>query len=458
MCNGKRNREDEPCITTQKKLCGMLTCFTCKSRSAESSEIINKLKWSDENVLKPWEVRPASHMKFKFDCECGHTFENSLDSISRGRGCPFCSKNRLCSSPDCTMCHGNSAESVERIKEHWSLKNEDTPRSISKHSGRKRWFECKCGHEFEIRIADVTNGVWCPYCKNKKLCRSDTCIICFKNSFASSCRAENWSKLNSKTARESFLGSNDKYVMNCKCGHAFTIRLCDVKKGRWCGYCHDKLCDSPDCNMCFKNSFASSYRAKHWSKMNNCSPRSMRRRSHKNIILHCSEGHIFKMSPDRVTDGKWCPKCIKNKNIDEMTRVFCTKIDKSHLTFEESVQINQRTLRWDMVIRHEGRVFHIENDGGQHFTHKAMHHLRRRSEDSFDRFRDQCVRDRSKDEYIIHKQGGLLFRISYRQLKQIPELVDEMMEMSSQGIVGVVFMDKKLYSRELGLIDRIMIS
>ena len=48
----KRNREDEPCTITQAKLCGNSTCLTCKSRSAESSEIINTLKWSDESVIE----------------------------------------------------------------------------------------------------------------------------------------------------------------------------------------------------------------------------------------------------------------------------------------------------------------------------------------------------------------------------------------------------------------------
>ena len=51
------------------------------------------------------------------------------------------------------------------------------PIQVFKSSGNKYWFDCNCGHQFNIRLADI-NGIqssWCSYCANRKLCDNEEC-------------------------------------------------------------------------------------------------------------------------------------------------------------------------------------------------------------------------------------------------------------------------------------------
>ena len=67
-----------------------------------------------------------------------------------------------------------------------------------------------------------------------------------------------------------------------------------------------------------------------------------------------------------------------------------------------------------------------------------------RGKESIDSFIDQRERDLLKEEYI-YINGGLLFRFSYRQTKEIPALVELMLQYSEKGVHGVVYLDPLLY-------------
>jgi len=151
----------------------------------------------------------------------------------------------------------------------------------------------------------------------------------------------------------------------------------------------------------------------------------------------------FKKKVSHVTGKrrKWCPHCRLNKNILAIEK----KLDSlENVTYkkEKIVMINKRRLFWDVTVNNKGNVFHIESDGEQHFKLERLMHLRRikDKEKGLEELKDQRVRDLSKENYI-RNSGGLLFRISYRQLSKIPELVDKMINVSNSGVIGVHYMD-----------------
>ena len=69
--------------------------------------------------------------------------------------------------------------------QYWSDKNELKPNEVSLNSNKKFWFNCNCGHEFDIRPEHINRNLWCPYCSNHKLCKNNNCKKCFDKSFAS---------------------------------------------------------------------------------------------------------------------------------------------------------------------------------------------------------------------------------------------------------------------------------
>lgn len=130
-----------------KRMCDE-NCDICTTRSFAShprSEF-----WASWNDVLPRDVLLNSHEKYWFICyECDHYFDMSLDRISRGDWCPFCSHTTLCSVDDCSWCHTHSFSSSDR-KASWSPTNVVAARDVAKSSNKKFWFICsECNHEFD---------------------------------------------------------------------------------------------------------------------------------------------------------------------------------------------------------------------------------------------------------------------------------------------------------------------
>ena len=113
------------------------------------------------------ELKTVTDKKYVFDCEtCGHEFETQLHSITTNSWCGFCANKKLCDKEDCKTCFDKSFDSHEK-KIYWSSKNEILPRDVFKYSHSKYLFVCESAHIFESILSDISNGSWCPSCKNK---------------------------------------------------------------------------------------------------------------------------------------------------------------------------------------------------------------------------------------------------------------------------------------------------
>lgn len=96
--------------------------------------------------------------------------------------------------------------SLNEKAKFWSERNEQKPNEVKLNSHKKFWFDCECGHDFEISLNNlVVLNRWCSYCANKKLCdKNKNCIICIDKSFASVDYSNNWSNENKVTPFEVF--------------------------------------------------------------------------------------------------------------------------------------------------------------------------------------------------------------------------------------------------------------
>jgi very-short-patch-repair endonuclease len=228
-----------------RKLCNDNCCQICFNKSFASHE--KSKYWSDKNGDIPRKVFKSVKNKYWFNCECGHDFESSLNSIGGilHSWCPYCSNppKKLCDNEDCKSCYEKSFASHEKSK-YWSDKNGDIPRKLFKCSGKKFWFNCECGHDFESALSEITgqHNTWCPYCSNppKKLCDNEDCKSCHEKSFASQEKSKYWSDKNGDIPRKVFKSAKNKYWFNCDCGHNFESSLNNIYNNKWCPICVNK--------------------------------------------------------------------------------------------------------------------------------------------------------------------------------------------------------------------------
>lgn len=302
--------------------------------------------WSPRNQLSPIEVsKGESRIKYWFICDqCSHEFDITPCSVNSNIWCKFCANKALCDNPNCQQCHEKSFASNDKAQ-YWSLKNILNPRQVLKNSNKKYWFNCdRCPHQFDIGLNHINGGRWCSYCSNppKRLCEDFNCQQCYEKSFASSDKAQYWSKKNETSPRQIFKNSSKYCFFICWCGHELHISLNNVTNGKaWCRYCaHQALCENPDCKQCYENSFASHPKAIFWSPENKRSPREVFKSSSSNKYdFNCECGHTFDAYPTTVTEGSWCPYCCTS------TRKLCDKTN-CHQCYERSFASHTKSQYW----------------------------------------------------------------------------------------------------------------
>ncbi len=328
--------------TGYRKLCGSKKCKKCFNLSLASDD---KCKgWSKKNACKPINVFKNSGTKYLFDCtNCKHHYSIAPCYV-KADSCPYCviQAKVLCYNKKCITCRERSFASTQQ-SQYWSIKNEKTARQTFKFANSIGIFDCKCGHEFTSRVADITDkNSWCPFCANKTLCNNNNCVQCVKNSFASCPQAENWSNKNTDKPRDVFKNSNSKYIFDCNiCKHEYDSTLNNITTGgNGCPFCaHAKLCNNENCEYCFNNSFASSKRATYWSQDNKLNPRQVAKHTNTKYIFNCDCGHVFEKNLadiSRKNDG-WCPYCANQKLCKDRDCIQC---------FNNSFWSNPKSKYW----------------------------------------------------------------------------------------------------------------
>ena len=366
------------------------------------------------------------------------------------------SGRHLCGESECNSCYDNSFARHHPDKSlEWSSRNTLKPYQVTKSNTNKFWFDCSiCDHEYQMSLNNIHKGAGCRYCGGTYICENIECVVCHEKTFLflSPERSKYWSEKNEKGPDRVFNSSGDTILFNCKqCNHEYEMRAADANdlSGKGCPYCaKQRLCpDSAKCHDCYIKSFASfdPETVACWSKNNPYSPSQYFMYANKNVLFDCHTcNKEFRIMLYCVTQKlQWCRCRIRNKSIEKLFKVL-SDIDNIKILTEVKVVCEGRSLYWDMVIIiNNNRKIYIESDGAQHFTLKGMTKLRRGKE-SIDSFIDQRKRDLLKEEYI-YINGGLLFRFSYRQTKEIPALVELMLQYSEKGVHGVVYLDPLLY-------------
>ena len=385
------------CSSPSKQLCEDIDCMHCKANSFASHE--KSQHWSQKNgeIIPRQVFKSSSTKKYWFDCnKCSHSFDAILSSVTNGTWCPYCTNQILCADTNCMHCEANSFASHEKSY-CWSQKNGDiTPRDVFKSTGNKYWFDCSgCHHLFQQCLASISSsGRWCMYCSNTTLCNDVSCQYCWEHSFASHTKCKYWSPKNKEVLpRQVFKSANKKYWFDCdKCSHSFDITLNAVTVGGWCPYCSTppkQLCDSTDCDTCFRKSFASHTRSQYWSSRNKKIPRQVFKSSGHKYWFDCENcTHSFEMTLNAVTSGgRWCAHCkykTERKLYETLLPLYPTIIRE----FKQDWCKNIKYLPFDFCLPDINIL--IELDGPQHFRQVSNWTSPEKTTET-DKYKEQCA-------------------------------------------------------------------
>lgn len=342
-------------VCSVKQLCHNESCITCRTRSFASHE--KSEYWSDENgEIKPRNVFKGTHTKYWFNCNKKHPFLMSPHHItSSGTWCPECNRinRKIQFSYDSTSLIKFCQENGITLKKDYKLLRINRDSRILGNCLNI----ITCNNTFEkfFRML-VRYGGYCNKCttdiKRGKLSfinREKNKLIPYENSLASHDKSRCFSKKNVDkneilvNTKHIPLGTDDKFIFDCDCGHEFDISIYHLKEGKWCPYCSNpqkKLCGKEDCNRCFNQSFASNIeKVKYWNyDKNDELPKFVSKNGDKMCWFDCNIcKHSFETRAKSITDDVWCPYCSEPSKIlcnnNEcnhcFNRSFASNIDKS---------------------------------------------------------------------------------------------------------------------------------
>jgi hypothetical protein len=142
----------------------------CSDNSLAALDASLASEWhpSKNGSLTPSSVRPYSNKRVWWRCKKNpaHEWVAVIGSRSAGRGCPFCSGNRLSHERSLASLHPSIAIEWHPIKNHGA-----TAQSVTAGSGMCVWWRCSRNpeHEWQDRVVDRVKRHGCPFCSRKRV-------------------------------------------------------------------------------------------------------------------------------------------------------------------------------------------------------------------------------------------------------------------------------------------------
>ena len=284
---------------------GKLVCAdNClKTLNPELAQQWHLTKNSD---LTPNDVTTGSGKKVWWQCENGHEWKAVIADRANGRGCPFCSGKRVCDD-NCLQ-----TLSPDLSKQWHPTKNGDlTSNDVTISSGKRVWWQCEKGHEWQAAIYSRNNGSGCPECgKLKQINTQKKNRIKEKGSLLDNNPelSKQWhpSKNGDLTPNDVTSGSNENVWWLCEKGHEWKAVIYSRKDGNGCPYCSGQ-------RVCADNSLKtlSPELSKQWhlTKNGDLTPNNVTTGSNKKVWWQCEKGHEWDAIIASRSSGNGCPYC-----------------------------------------------------------------------------------------------------------------------------------------------------
>ena len=131
------------------------------SLAAKLPEIAQEWNYEKNGLLTPEMISNASGKKVWWKCDKGHEWQAAVNDRKKGHGCPYCSGNKVLKG-------FNDLQTVNpTLAKEWNFEKNTglTPEEVMPNSGKKVWWTCSNGHEWQATIGSRNKGSSCPICR-----------------------------------------------------------------------------------------------------------------------------------------------------------------------------------------------------------------------------------------------------------------------------------------------------
>ena len=255
-------------------------------------------------ILKPDMVAKAGNDKVWWLCANGHEWQAVVNSRYMGNGCPYCAGKKL-------LLGYNDLQTVKpALAAEWHpTKNGNLlPTMFLEKSGRKVWWKCKEGHEWEAAIRHRSNGSGCPYCWGRYATNGENDL---KTVYPKIALLWHPTKNDGLLPSQVTKGSGKKIWWLGSCGHEWQRSVNTMVKTDACPYCSGREVLKGFNDLSTKRPEI----ADEWNyeKNNELTPDMFSEKSGKKVWWKCSNGHEWQARICDRSNGSGCPQCSRRK-------------------------------------------------------------------------------------------------------------------------------------------------
>jgi len=132
----------------------------------DNEELMNEWHWEKNKVLylDPKTLTYGVTKKAWWKCDKGHEWLAQISHRTKGSGCPYCSGRYAIKGE-------NDLQTINpTLAKEWNYEknNELTPDNVMPNSGKKVWWKCNKGHEWQAVIGSRNRGLGCPICNSER--------------------------------------------------------------------------------------------------------------------------------------------------------------------------------------------------------------------------------------------------------------------------------------------------
>ena len=234
-CN--KGHEWQAVISSRNKGAGCPYCsgyYAVKGKTdlqTVNPSLAKEWNYEKNNILTPMDVKPYSNKKVWWKCEKGHEWEATICSRNSGNGCPYCANQKVLPG------YNDLVTLNPKLATEWNYEKNNglKPIDVMPYSGKKVWWKCNKGHEWEATISDRTSGRGCPYCSGQRVLKGYNDLQTINPRLANEW---NYEKNNDLTPADVLPNSNKKVWWKCSFGHEWQATINHRNHGRNCPQCY----------------------------------------------------------------------------------------------------------------------------------------------------------------------------------------------------------------------------
>ena len=335
-----------------------------KKYVSDYPNLLAEWNYQKNESLAPSKIKHRSEKVVWWICQKGHEWEAPVvRRTNRGSGCPFCSGHRAITGVN------DLATANPTLASEWHpTKNGNLhPSTIAKSSGKKVWWLCSSGHEWEATVINRNNkDSGCPYCSGRMAIPGVNDLLTTNPSLASE-----WHPTRNGTLMPSDVseGSGQKVWWQCTNGHEWQAVISSRTNGRGCPTCGNvqKKITFTQNRISLTGSLLDNNPeiAAEWhpTKNGELLPSQVLPNSNQKAWWKCKKGHEWKAVIQHRNKGIGCPHCaneLQTSFPEQVLFFYFSKITRTENRFLLSprTEIDVYLPDLNIAIEYDGIRFH----------------------------------------------------------------------------------------------------